>query len=120
VTFTGTDQCLNSSTAGSSVTVADTSGPVIDVQPQIAGGHAYLWPPQHGYVDFTIADTGFLAHDVLRQRALRVLELPFEPARGRRRLETGGRSVTASSTGRACTFAPSVTAPARRWAAPTP
>lgn len=64
VTFTGEDACNLTTMEDSTITVGDTSGPVIDVQPSIAGGCAYLWPPNHGYVDFTIADTGIVAHDV--------------------------------------------------------
>jgi hypothetical protein len=38
----------------------NTARPVIVNQPSL-GACAILWPPQHGYVDFTVADTGATA-----------------------------------------------------------
>jgi subtilisin-like proprotein convertase family protein len=38
---------------------ANTAGPVFTRQPSL--GHAILWPPNHGYADFTVADTGAAA-----------------------------------------------------------
>lgn len=64
VTFTATDGCGQSVSGSSTVTVVDTTGPVIDVQPLLdPTGCAFLWPPQHGYVDFGLVDTGISAHD---------------------------------------------------------
>ena len=43
----------------------NTAPPVITDQPSLGGDQAcaYLWPPQHGYVDFDVADTGIAAED---------------------------------------------------------
>jgi len=40
-----------------------TTPPTITAQPSLAGGGscAYLWPPNHGYVDFSTGDTGIQA-----------------------------------------------------------
>lgn len=65
VTFTATDECGLETTGTSTVTIVDTSPPVIDVQPVLGdGGCAFLWPPQHGYVDFGVGDTGIGGYDV--------------------------------------------------------
>ena len=65
VSFTATDGCGNQTVGASSVTVVDSQGPVIDVQPSLsATGCAFLWPPEHGYVDFALGGTGIAAHDV--------------------------------------------------------
>jgi hypothetical protein len=65
VTFTATDDCGNATVGVSSVTVVDTLPPNIDVQPDLgSGGCGFLWPPEHGYKDFTVADTGIVASDV--------------------------------------------------------
>ena len=43
----------------------NTAPPVITDQPSLAedGTCAFLWPPQHGYVDFGVQDTGIVATD---------------------------------------------------------
>jgi len=65
VTFTATDECGLTTTATSTVTIVDSAPPVIDAQPMLGGGNcALLWPPAHGYADFTVADTGISAHDI--------------------------------------------------------
>lgn len=45
--------------------VPNTAPPVIDVQPAFSAGGAcaFLWPPQHGYVDLDVENTGIVAHD---------------------------------------------------------
>ncbi len=64
VTFTATDACGLQVSGSSTVTIVDTVGPVIDVQPSLdPSGCAFLWPPQHGYVDFGVDDTGIQAYD---------------------------------------------------------
>ena len=65
VTFTAVDGCGNETQGTSFITVVDTLPPIIDVQPDLGeGGCGFLWPPMHGYVDFSVDDTGTLAHDV--------------------------------------------------------
>lgn len=65
VTFSAEDNCGNATQASTSVTVRDTQGPIFDQQPRIGpNGCAFLWPPQHGYVDFHLSATQAAAHDV--------------------------------------------------------
>jgi len=65
VTWTATDECGNSTRESSTLTVVDTQPPVITRQPALGeDGCGLLWPPQHGYVDFTGNDAGIEAYDV--------------------------------------------------------
>lgn len=56
VTFTGTDQCANSATDDSTVTVVDTTAPTVSC----SVATSELWAPYHGFVDvgfsFTTGD----------------------------------------------------------------
>jgi len=65
VTWTATDECGNSTRESSTLTVVDTQPPIITRQPALGeDGCGLLWPPQHGYADFTGDDSGIEAYDV--------------------------------------------------------
>jgi hypothetical protein len=51
-------------TAEELVELPDRGGPAITVQPQLADGCMFLWPPAHGHADFTLAETGIEAVDL--------------------------------------------------------
>jgi hypothetical protein len=65
VTFTASDPCGNQTTDTSTVTVVDSLPPSFVVQPDLGrNGCGFLWPPMHGYADFSVDDTGAAAADV--------------------------------------------------------
>jgi hypothetical protein len=63
-TWTTEDACGNVNACSRVITVRDEEGPVFTQQPALSeDGPAWLWPPNHGYVDFDLGDTGAVAED---------------------------------------------------------
>jgi hypothetical protein len=86
VEFSAVDDCNNVGTASSTVTVADTQGPIFTTQPSLGDGCSYIWPPSHGLVYYDLDDTGFEAEDV----CFSVASVGFSGCSSSQEFEDGG------------------------------